>query len=136
MKLEFFTFVKYCLIGFSGFIIDMMLYYFFVSHVHLPYLFANVISIMVGISNNFILNACYNFRITDKLLFRMISFWLVGGIGLSISSGMLFMLVRSWHMHPMMAKACTLAVVPIIQFTLNRFVTFRASGASMQPASE
>lgn len=90
------------------------------------YLLANVISISIGITNNFIWNAKYNFKATDQLLKRYIKFYSVGLFGMAISSTILTILVSGFNANVLASKAATIFVVFIVQFTLNRKYAFGA----------
>ena len=61
----------------------------------MPYLWANIISIHMGIFMSFILNRSFNFKVKDKTTQRFLSFYAVGLTGLGISELMLYLMVTS-----------------------------------------
>jgi putative flippase GtrA len=91
----------------------------------LNYQFANIISIHCGITCSFILNRHFNFKIKDKTLQRFLSFYIIGFIGLSISAGLLYLLVSLNQWNEINAKLLSIVIVAIVQFLLNKFITFR-----------
>lgn len=91
----------------------------------MPYLWANVISIHVGIITSFVLNRSLNFKVKDKPKQRFLSFYIVGLIGLGISELMLYLMVTLGGMDELVCKLISIVVVALIQFVLNKFITFR-----------
>ena len=93
----------------------------------MPYLFANVISTHIGIFTSFLLNRSYNFKVKDKTLLRFLSFYAVGLIGLGLSSILLWLMVDKAQWNKLVCKLITIVVVSLVQFVLNKFVTFKQS---------
>jgi putative flippase GtrA len=84
-----------------------------------------VISVHCGIFTSFFLNRQFTFKVKNKTLFRFISFYVIGLIGLAISSGLLFFLVEKIGLNELASKALTVIVVALIQFLLNKYISFR-----------
>ena len=91
----------------------------------LPYLWANVISTHCGIFCSFLLNRQFNFKVKNKTVIRFLSFYIVGLIGLGISSLLLYLLVNIASLNELVCKLLTIVLVAIIQFILNKFITFK-----------
>lgn len=91
----------------------------------MPYLYANVIGVHCGTFASFFLNRQFNFKVKDKTLLRFISFYIVGLIGLAISSGLLVVLVEKMKLNELVSKAFTIIAVALIQFILNKYISFR-----------
>lgn len=85
---------------------------------------ANIISTHCGIALSFILNSKYNFKKTNRIMFRAISFYLTGLLGLLLSSGLLAV-GALFGMPPNIVKVIAVFVVAAVQFTINRLVAFR-----------
>ena len=117
--------IKYCIIGCSGALLDFIVYTILVSVLNMNYLLANALSVTIGITNNFFLNAYLNFKVTDNLFKRFISFYLVGMLGLIISEVMLYILVDIMNINSIASKIITIFVITIVQFLLNKTVTFK-----------
>ncbi len=117
--------IKYCIIGCSGALLDFIVYTILVSVLNMNYLLANALSVTIGITNNFFLNAYLNFKVTDNLFKRFISFYLVGMLGLIISEVMLYVLVDIMNINSIASKIITIFVITIVQFLLNKTVTFK-----------
>ena len=123
-------FIKYALIGVTGVSIDMFLFYILHKQVGIHYQFANIISVSCGITNNFMLNAFFNFKMKDKLIQRFFQFYSIGLFGLLISAGLLYLFIEQFFIQEIVAKLMTVAVVTIVQFNLNKLVTFRGYNKS------
>lgn len=93
----------------------------------MPYLFANVISTHIGIFTSFLLNRSYNFKVKDKTLLRFLSFYAAGLIGLGLSSILLWLMVDKAQWNKLVCKLITIVVVSLVQFVLNKYVTFKQS---------
>ena len=84
----------------------------------------NAVSTHCGIFLSFFLNSRYNFKKTDKLSRRFLSFYLTGLFGLALSSGILG-LGNHWEIDPMFTKLAAIIIVAVIQFFINRAAAFR-----------
>jgi putative flippase GtrA len=93
----------------------------------MPYLWANIISIHVGIFMSFILNRSFNFKVKDKTTQRFLSFYAVGLTGLGISELMLYLMVTLGGMNELLCKLISIVVVALIQFLLNKYITFKSA---------
>ncbi|MDR1187922.1 MAG: GtrA family protein [Bifidobacteriaceae bacterium] len=97
-------------------------------------LVANVVSVNVGIAISFVCNAFLNFRRTDTLARRALTFFCVGWAGLALSSAILAVGVQRMDLDETWVKAASIVVVAAFQFTLNKFVTFRVAKKSLPDA--
>ena len=90
----------------------------------IPFLWANIISVHCGILCSFVLNRNYNFKVKDNTGKRFFSFYLVGLIGLGLSELLIYLLTDIAEWHYLAAKLLTVIVVALLQFVLNKFITF------------
>jgi len=117
--------IKYGIIGSFCAGLDFLVYSFLVQIIKIPYLYANVISVHCGIFASFFLNRHFTFKIKNKTLLRFVSFYVVGLVGLAISSGLLILLVEKIGLNELVSKALTVIAVALIQFALNKYISFR-----------
>jgi putative flippase GtrA len=89
------------------------------------YLAANAIGTHCGILCSFALNRRYNFKVNDKPVLRFLFFYAIGLTGLAMSSGILFLMVDICQSNAIFAKIVAIFAVAVIQFFLNKFITFR-----------
>lgn len=115
----------YCLIGCSGASLDFIFFYLLTKEAGLYYQYANCISVSVGIVNNFIWNSRFNFKLTSCWWLRLISFYGIGLIGLGLSALLLHVLINLLNYNEYFAKFLVIGIVTAIQFSLNKYITFR-----------
>ena len=117
--------IVYCLIGCTGATLDFLIYLALTALAGFHYQLANFLSVSFGIVNNFFLNFYFNFTTRDRMLLRLLSFYLVGMFGCALSAGCLLVLVEMLEMSSACAKLGTIVVVTAMQFCLNKAITFR-----------
>lgn len=120
-------FVTYMIIGLFSAGVDYLVYSVLVDVFGVRYLVANIFSVHCGILSSFVLNRQFNFKVKDRPLVRFIFFYLVGLLGLAISSGLLIALVEISRLDKSVAKIVSIVVIAIIQFILNKTITFRTT---------
>ena len=116
--------ILYGLIGGFCAALDFGVYTLLCEFDVMPYLWANVISIHIGIFTSFILNRQINFKVKNKTALRFISFYNVGLVGLGISELMLYLMVTVEEWNELVCKLISIVVVALIQFVLNKYITF------------
>lgn len=117
-------FIKYCVIGCFGVSLDFVVFTVLMNVFDIYYQYANVVSVNCGIVNNFFWNRSWTFSCKDHALRRFISFYLVGLIGLFLSSLFLYFFVDIFKFNVLLGKAITIILVVLIQFNLNKYITF------------
>jgi putative flippase GtrA len=95
--------------------------------VHWDIYIPNFASINVGIFTSFILNAVFNFKRTDKFSLRAVMFFMVGYSGLALSMVLLRYGVVVLGYNDWVVKIFSVFFVAALQFTANKFVTFKES---------
>lgn len=116
--------ILYGIIGGFCASLDLAIYTLLCHYDLVPYLWANVISIHMGIICSFLLNRTFNFKIKDKTPQRFLSFYVVGLVGLGISEGMLYAMVTLGGWNEVVCKLISVVIVALIQFVLNKYITF------------
>jgi len=116
--------VLYGIIGSFAALIDFLIFRILTSINGFYYVFANIVSVSVGITISFSLNKRFNFRVFDKVLKRFVVFALIGLSGLLISSVIIFVLVDLFDLNKTLAKAMTIILLALVQFLLNKSITF------------
>lgn len=119
------NFVIYAIIGVSGATIDYVTFLIMMQWIPVHYLVINSISTTLGITNNFFLNAHFNFCVKDQMLRRFLSFYSVGLVGMALSSVLLYTTVDLLGVSPAIAKALIIFIIVILQYNLNKRLSFR-----------
>lgn len=89
------------------------------------YVYANICSVLFGIITSFVLNRKYNFKVKDKTARRFAIFLTVGLMGLVLSTVILWLLYTRMGMNELTSKLISIAGVVLVQFLLNKYITFR-----------
>lgn len=118
-------FLLYCVIGASGATLDFGTYSLLLKTRLLDYQAANAIGYASGTLLSFILNARFNFRVTDRIVQRLVCFFGVALLGWTISAGLLHLLIGDCGFNEYLSKLATLVVVMLVQYNLNRWLSFR-----------
>lgn len=121
LKLRMFRYAIFGLLGASS---DLLVYSILVMG-SVPYLSANVVGYSLGTSISFLLNRTYTFKSRDYPLVRFVSYFLVALTGLSVSSTLLQFFIDGLGIADSVAKLLTLPVVFLLQYSLNRSISFR-----------
>jgi len=117
-------FLKYGIVGVLGLIVDMGIFYLLHKMLGMNYIVANIISSSLAVIHNFILNSYFTFKVKDKLLKRFLSFYLIALAGMAMSSGLLALMIDGFMMDSMIAKMISVLIVAMIQYFLNKKLTF------------
>lgn len=115
--------VLYGVIGCLAAGTDALLFYFLTESFSVYPLYANLVSVPVGILISFVLNRRFNFKVTDHSLKRGVIFFSVGLLGLLISQLIMWAGLLT-PFEPIMVKLFSVVVVALIQFTLNKLISF------------
>jgi putative flippase GtrA len=119
-------FFLYCLCGGAGVLTDLIVYYTTLGF-DVFYVYANALGYLIGTLVSFILNRKITFGITDKVSLRLALFLCVALAGFSISAMLLWLLVYFFYVTEQIAKLLTLPVVVVVQFFLNKWLTFNGA---------
>lgn len=121
---DFVQLVKYVLIGVLGLVVDFGIYTI-LTHFKMNVEIANIISSTCGIINNFLWNSYTNFKVHDRMILRFISYFIVGQITTVFTTVSLFIFVTKLGYPHLIAKIVATFVATLIQFVINKVVTFR-----------
>lgn len=116
--------ILYGLIGITGATLDFILYLVFYRYAGIPPFAASFLSVSAGIINNFIWNVRHNFKVSGKMLSRFGSFYLTGLGGALLSSLLILALYNGLGIGPTIAKLITIIPVVLMQFYINKHVSF------------
>ena len=95
------------------------------AHLRLNQYLANFISVNVGMVVSFFLNSYFNFKMTNEMGKRAIRFFMVGYMGLGLSTGLLYLGTSVLSQDQTLVKLVSIVIVAAFQFVLNKLITFR-----------
>ena len=107
--------VSYALFGCVCSAVDMLVFLALAMWARWDPLIANVVSVTVGLSLSFFLNRQHTFHVTDRPACRYAVFVCVGLCGMCVQE----------LSTPLVSKLVALVSAGLMQFFLNRSVTFR-----------
>lgn len=116
--------ILYGIIGLSGATLDFLLYALFYERFHIPPFIASFLSVSVAIANNFFWNHRHNFKKTGHLLSRFASFYITGLGGALLSVLLIFIFFNLLGINALIAKLLTIVPVVLLQFFINKSVSF------------
>ena len=116
----------YGIIGGTSALLDSLSFILF-RQFNIQMYIANFISINLGITLSFFLNTYFNFKKKDKLVKRALRFYVVGYIGLAISTLFLYIFVDLMYFNETIIKLISIVIVAAVQFILNKIFTYGKS---------
>ena len=130
-KLIFIKFIKFCLIGFSGMIIDFGITWLLKEKVRINKYVANSIGFTLAATSNYVWNRYWTFHSENNLIVtEYFSFILISLAGLAISNFVIFLLCDKLKLNFYFSKLIAIGVVVIWNFIMNYSITFRWSDLS------
>jgi putative flippase GtrA len=119
-------FVKFCVVGASGTVIDFGLTYLFKEKVHLNKYISNSIGFISAATSNYILNRIWSFENHNPAIGEQyMLFMSISLLGLLINNGVIYLLTKKLHMNFYVAKVIATGVVTLWNFVMNYLFTFR-----------
>jgi len=119
-------FVKFCVVGASGTVIDFGLTYLFKEKVHLNKYISNSIGFLSAATSNYILNRIWSFENHNPAIGEQyMLFMSISLLGLLINNGVIYLLTKKLHMNFYVAKVIATGVVTLWNFVMNYLLTFR-----------
>ena len=116
-------FFIYSLLGSIGMLSDFAIFYVIVE-LDVNYQIAHAIGYAAGTAISFRLQRRITFRVQDRVLFRLILFFVVAGTGYASAAVMLWFFVELSGFNILYSKLMTLPIVALLQYLLNRNITF------------
>lgn len=126
--------IYYFCIGVSASMIDVLAYVVLYNFLHINPVLATVVSISLATVWAFTLNAVYNFKITDRILARLTSYSFVSIIGMVLSASIIYVFAEQNGFNANIVKILTLPLIFVVQYLLNRHLTFKMLSESPESA--
>ncbi len=119
--------IKYLLIGGSAAAIDLGLFLVMHHVADLGPIASHAISVPTSVVWSFLLNAFLNFRTTDRLFARFLSFAAVAAVGFLVGAIVIEVVHGAAGLNADLAKIASLPVVFAVQYLLNSRISFRVT---------
>ncbi len=129
-KGEILRFVKFCLVGGSGVLVNMGLYWILTRFGGLYTTLAAAISIETSILSNFILNNFFTFRLrnvpgTKPFFQRLLKFNLFSLAGMGINLGLLWLFHNYMGIHDLLSMFLAILIVTLWNYLVNTWWTWK-----------
>lgn len=125
-KLLLIKFLKYCVVGFSGVIIDFGTTWLLKEKIRVNKYVANSTGFILAVTSNYIWNRIWTFQSGNKhIVTEYFSFILIALAGLVINNSIIFLLNDKLKINFYISKIFATIVVTVWNFVMNYLVTFR-----------
>ncbi len=129
-KGEMLNFAKFCLVGGSGVLVNMGLYWILTRFGGLYTTLAATISIETSILSNFILNNFFTFRLrnvpgTKPFFQRLLKFNLFSLAGMGINLGLLWLFHNYMGIHDLLSMFLAILIVTLWNYLVNTWWTWK-----------
>ena len=117
--------VKFCLVGFSGTILDFSLTGLLKEKLQFNKYVANSCGFVTAASSNFFLNRIWTFgSYNERIHQEYLSFFLISLIGLGLNNLMLWVFHNKLTLNFYLSKFCAILIVTAWNFVMNYLFTF------------
>jgi len=118
-------FLKFCIVGASGMIIDFGTTWVLKEKVKINKYIANSTGFMLAATSNYLLNHYWTFHSENSRIgTEYFSFMLISIIGLGINNFILFLLTEKLKLNFYISKLFAIGVVTLWNFFMNYLITF------------
>jgi len=122
----FIQFFRYLFVGGTAFVVDYGLLYVLTEYAGLHYLLSATISFIAGLVVNYLLSTWWIFR-KSKLQNKwaeFLVFAIIGVVGLLLNNLFMYVFTDLFHIHYMVSKLITTALVMIWNFAGRKYILF------------
>ncbi len=127
-KLIIAKFVKFCVVGFSGMIVDFGVTWILKEKLKANKYFANSTGFVLAASTNYLLNRIWTFESHNKqIATEYFSFFAIALVGLGLNNLIIWLLSDKMKLNFYIAKVFATGVVTLWNFGMNFLFTFSQS---------
>ena len=119
--------IRYIFVGGLAFLVDYGLLFLLTEAAGMHYLFSATLSFIAGLLTNYFISIRWIFR-QSKLQSRLtefLIFGIIGIIGLGLNNLFLYALTEYLHLHYLLSKLITAAIVMLWNFLGRRIILFK-----------
>lgn len=125
-KVLLMKFAKFCIVGFSGMIIDFGTTWLLKEKARVNKYIANSTGFVLAATSNYIWNRFWTFQSENKqIVTEYASFILISLAGLAINNFIIFLLNDKLKVNFYVSKLFAIGVVTLWNFIMNYLITFR-----------
>jgi putative flippase GtrA len=125
-KLLLVKFIKFCVVGFSGMLVDFGTTWILKEKAGINKYIANSTGFTLAATSNYIWNRVWTFHsVNTRIATEYFTFIIISLAGLAINNFIIFLLNDKLKMNFYLSKLFAIGVVTIWNFIMNYLVTFR-----------
>lgn len=119
-------FLKFCIVGFSGMIVDFGTTWLLKEKVKVNKYIANSTGFILAASSNYLFNRFWTFHSGNpRIATEYGSFIAIAAVGLAINNLIIFLLNEKLNLNFYLSKLFAIGVVTIWNFFMNYMITFK-----------
>lgn len=119
-------FLKFCLVGFSGMIIDFSITWLLKEKFRINKYFANSTGFVLAAASNYVWNRFWTFHSENNLIAtEFLSFIIISIAGLAINNLLILFFTDKMKLNFYLSKLIAIGVVTLWNFIMNFLITFR-----------
>jgi len=120
-------FIKYCVVGFSGMLVDFGITWLLKEKLRFNKYVANTIGFISAATSNYVLNRIWTFESqSNKIMTEYTSFFIIALVGLGLNNLILMLLNDKLKMNFYLSKLIAILIVTLWNFIMNFLFTFAA----------
>lgn len=124
-KILILKFIKYCVVGFSGMVVDFGATWLLKEKLKVNKYIANTCGFILASTSNYILNRVWTFESqSEEIATEYFSFFAIALIGLGINNLILWLLNDKLKWNFYLSKVFAIGVVTVWNFAMNFLFTF------------
>ena len=125
-RLFLLKFLKFCVVGFSGMVIDFSTTWLLKEKAKVNKYIANSIGFILAATSNYIWNRIWTFQSENsRIAVEYLSFILISVAGLGINNFVIYLLNDRLKINFYLSKLLAIGVVTVWNFLMNFIITFR-----------
>lgn len=118
--------VKFCMVGFSGMLIDFGITWLLKERTSCNKYIANSCGFIAAASSNYLLNRIWTFEShSPKIATEYLSFLAISILGLGLNNFIIWILADKLKWHFYIAKLTAIGIVTLWNFSMNTLFTFQ-----------
>ena len=121
----FLQFIKFCVVGGTGVVVDFGITFLFKEKLKLNKYIANSLGFMAAASTNYLLNRWWTFRSHDpEVAQQYVQFVGISAIGLILNNIIIYLLNDKARLNFYLSKLIAIGLVTLGNFFMNYYFTF------------
>ena len=120
-----YKFIKYCIVGFSGVIVDFSITWLLKEKLHVNKYVANTAGFVSAATSNYVLNRIWTFESENpRIAGEYVSFFVISIIGLGLNNLIIWLCADKMKWNFYFSKIVAIGLVTLWNFVMNYLFTF------------